>query len=269
MTDKDGRPIIIIKKKVVAHAGHHGGAWKVAYADFATAMMSLFIVLWLMNSNAKVKQAVAGYFRDPAGVGKLAGTNKEGRDKTIVAPPEIKMDMEKLKADLEKALRSLPNFPMMKNNIAITITEEGVRMELMETAKGLFFENASPTPTKEGQTVIRTMSGVVNELPNRVMIEGHTDSVPFAGDAEYSNWELSCARANSARIIMEASGLKIGRLFQIRGFGDQQLRLPDRPNDPSNRRISIVVMNLEKRPGASLRVDAKSRVTPDPKSTSR
>src|SRR5580704_13612255 len=98
MTDSKLRPIII-KKKIVKHGGHHGGAWKVAYADFATAMMSLFIVLWLMNSNAKVKEAVAGYFKDPAGSGKLAGTNKEGRDKTAPAPViASKQDMEKLKA---------------------------------------------------------------------------------------------------------------------------------------------------------------------------
>src|SRR5271170_8091434 len=102
MTDKNGRPIIIIKKKVIGHGGHHGGAWKVAYADFVTAMMSLFIVLWLMNSNVKVKEAVAGYFRDPAGVGKLSGTSMQGREKTIVALPEpapvVKQEMEKLKA---------------------------------------------------------------------------------------------------------------------------------------------------------------------------
>src|SRR3954468_11410111 len=100
------RPIVIVRKRV-AHAAHHGGAWKVAYADFVTAMMSLFIVLWLMNSNAKVKEAVAGYFHDPAGVGKLSGTNKEGRDKTIVVLPEpapvAKKEMEKLKEEITKA----------------------------------------------------------------------------------------------------------------------------------------------------------------------
>ena len=108
MPDSKLRPIII-KKKIVKHGGHHGGAWKVAYADFATAMMSLFIVLWLMNSNAKVKDAVSGYFKDPAGVGSKSGTDKEGRDKTVLPPgsPE-KQDMEKLKANLEKAIKNLP-----------------------------------------------------------------------------------------------------------------------------------------------------------------
>jgi chemotaxis protein MotB len=300
MTDKNGRPIIIIKKKVIAHGGHHGGAWKVAYADFVTAMMSLFIVLWLMNSNAKVKEAVAGYFKDPSGVGKLSGTNKEGRDKTIVVQipgpagknvpvpvaakqppppdvtkpvpvpvekevpaPEFKKDMEKLKEQLEKALKNLPAFPKMKDHIAITVSSEGVRMELMETAKGLFFENGSPTPTKEGQTVLRTVSSLVNKMPNRVMIEGHTDSVPFVGTTGYSNWELSSDRANAARIIMENTGLRKGQLFQIRGFADQQLRLPNKPDDPSNRRISIIVLNLPTLP------EPKQAVKPNTKSVSR
>jgi chemotaxis protein MotB len=300
MTDKNGRPIIIIKKKVVGHGGHHGGAWKVAYADFVTAMMSLFIVLWLMNSNAKVKEAVAGYFKDPAGVGKMSGTNKEGRDKTIVvslptpvgkelpklvadkaAPPqdaikpvlvpvdkevpapEFKKDMDKLKEAMEKALKNLPAFPKVKDHIAITVGSEGVRMELMETAKGLFFENGSPTPTKEGQTVLRTVSSLINKMPNRVMIEGHTDSVPYVGTTGYSNWELSSDRANAARIIMDNAGLRKGQLFQIRGFADQQLRLPNKPDDPSNRRISIIVLNLPATP------EAKKPVAPNPKSASK
>src|ERR1700690_4431187 len=128
MKDKNGRPIIIIKKKVIAHGGHHGGAWKVAYADFVTAMMSLFIVLWLMNSNAKVKEAVAGYFKDPAGMGKMSGTNMEGRDKTIVVqqpPAMVKKNMENLKAEIEKALRSLPDYQKVKDHVIISITDDG------------------------------------------------------------------------------------------------------------------------------------------------
>jgi len=123
-------------------------------------------------------------------------------------------------------------------------------MELMETAKGLFFENGSPMPTKEGREVLHVVSGVVSKMPNRLMIEGHTDSVPFVGGTGYSNWELSSDRANASRIIMQDAGVRPGQLFQIRGFADQQLRLPDKPKDPSNRRISIVVLNLPKPPAA-------------------
>lgn len=264
MTNKNGRPIIIIKKKVAGHGGHHGGAWKVAYADFVTAMMSLFIVLWLMNSNAKVKEAVAGYFKDPAGTGKLSGTNKEGRDKTVPIqqpPPVVKTEMDKLKEDMEKALRNLPTFPKVKDHIAITVTNEGVRMELMETAKGLFFANGSATPTEELRTVLRAVTELVDKMPNRLMIEGHTDSVPYVGTSGYSNWELSSDRANAARIFMQASGVRPGQLFQIRGFADQQLHLLNKPNDPSNRRISIIVLNSPKKPDAPSPVDSKKPAT--------
>jgi chemotaxis protein MotB len=267
-------PRIIVKKKIVHRGGHHGGAWKVAYADFVTAMMSLFIVLWLMNTNAKVKQAVAGYFRDPAGVGKLSGSDREGHDKSladpVIPPPEAaKQDMEKLKTDLDKALRNLPNFETMKGHIAVTVTDEGIRMDLMETAKGLFFANGSPVPTKEGEAVLRAVSGLVSKLPNRLMIEGHTDSVPFASGAGYSNWELSSARANSARILMEGDGVRGGQILQIRGFADQQLRLPAKPEDPSNRRITIIVLNVPKKADLSPAGATKKADTPEPKSTSQ
>lgn len=240
------RPIII-KKKVVKGHGHHGGSWKIAYADFATAMMSLFIVLWMMNSNAKVKEAVAGYFKDPAGKGDKSGTADAGRDKTALPPgnPQEppKQEMEKVKNDLEKALMSLPNFQTIKQYVLIGVSDEGVRMELIENAKGMFFANGSAAPTKEGSAVISAVSGVVAKLPNRVVIEGHTDSVPFAGNGDYSNWELSSARASAARILMAHGGLRPGQLFEIRGFADQQLRLPKKPEDPSNRRISIIILN--------------------------
>lgn len=266
------RPIIV-KKRIIGSHAKHGGSWKIAYADFATAMMSLFIVLWMMNSNAKVKDAVAGYFKDPAGKGRMNGTSTEGRDKTALPPgiPQVtsketppgapegvpnpltpglpegdkqKQDMQKLKSDLENAIRSLPDFENLKNHILISLTDEGVRMELMETSKGLFFANGSSAPTREGKAVITAVSGMIGKLPNRVVIEGHTDSVPFVGDGEYSNWELSSERANASRILMLHGGLRPNQLFEIRGFADQQLRLPDKADDPSNRRISIIVLNL-------------------------
>lgn len=244
------RPIIIRKKVVKGH-GKHGGSWKIAYADFATAMMSLFIVLWMMNSNAKVKEAVAGYFKDPSGKGDKSGTSTEGRDKTALPPgnPQEppKQEMEKVKTDLEKALMSLPNFETIKQYVLITVSDEGVRMELIENAKGMFFANGSAAPTKEGSAVIIAVSGVISKLPNRVVIEGHTDSVPFVGSGDYGNWELSAARASSARILMVHGGLRSNQLFEIRGFADQELRLPKKPDDPSNRRISIIILNMNKK----------------------
>ncbi len=235
--DQKPRPIII-KKKIVKGGGHHGGAWKIAYADFVTAMMSLFIVLWLMNSNAKVKEAVAGYFRDPAGTGKLAGTDKEGKGKATEAPDD---NMAKLKEQLEKSIRTLPGFQNIKDQIAINVTSEGLRIELMETDRGLFFRSGSPSPTQEGIDLLQRLAEQLGTLPNRIVIEGHTDSIPYAGNGTYSNWDLSSERANEARRLMQAGGLHDNQVIAVRGFADQQLRNQANPQDPSNRRITLIV----------------------------
>src|SRR5271170_1794641 len=130
-------PIIVIKKKG-GHGGHHGGAWKVAYADFVTAMMALFIVLWLMNSSKQVQEAVGGYFKDPSGNSKLVGTDSRGSGDNFTLTKE---DMAKLKEQLQKTVRRLNDFDKLKNQIEMTVTAEGLRIELMETASGTFFES--------------------------------------------------------------------------------------------------------------------------------
>jgi chemotaxis protein MotB len=237
----DTKTTIVIKKKVAGHGGHHGGAWKVAYADFVTAMMSLFIVLWLMNSSASVKQAVAGYFQDPAGVGNLTGTNKEGKGQAGKVVVVTKDDMPKLMEQIERALQSLPDFKKLKNQISMTITSEGLRIELLETEKGMFFESGSAVPTPVCVELLRALAVQLGEMPNHVLIEGHTDARPFVGRRNYSNWELSTDRANQARALMESSGLRPAQVAQVRGFADQSLRDPAHPNDAANRRISVVV----------------------------
>jgi chemotaxis protein MotB len=131
------RPIIVIKKKS-GHGGHHGGAWKVAYADFVTAMMALFIVLWLLNTSKPVREAIAGYFRDPAGTEGKLGTSAEGPGAQVVV---AKDDMSKLKAEIEKAISQMPNFDKLKNQIEIKVTPEGLRIELLESATGTFFDS--------------------------------------------------------------------------------------------------------------------------------
>jgi chemotaxis protein MotB len=240
VAEQKARPVIIVRK-MKGHAAHHGGAWKVAYADFVTAMMALFIVLWLMNSNAQVKEAVAGYFRDPAGIGKMAGTDKAGTDKTV----EVSKDnMETLKHELEKAIKTLPRFQAMRDQISITVTSEGLRIELMETQAGMFFESGNAKATDVGVGLLRLLADELGKLPNRVLIEGHTDAIPYASNGAYSNWELSTDRANQARQLMLATGLRTGQVFQVRGFADQQLRNAKDPDDPANRRISVIVQYL-------------------------
>jgi chemotaxis protein MotB len=241
------RPIIIVKKNA-NHGGQHGGAWKVAYADFVTAMMALFIVLWLLNSSKKIQDAVGGYFRDPMGSAKNAGSNMVGAGMSL---PISKDDMPRLKEELERRIRHMSNFEKLKNQIEITMTPEGLRIELIETENGTFFNLGSSGPTENGKQLLSLLANELGKLPNHVSIEGHTDAKPYAGKSGYSNWELSVDRANAARRLMQQSGLGENQVSQIRGFADQMLRQLDAPLDASNRRISVIVQNMEAPPEAA------------------
>jgi len=242
-------PIIVIKKKA-AHGGHHGGAWKVAYADFVTAMMALFIVLWLLNTSEKVRKAVGGYFKDPTGMGKQSGTAVSGKGESFNTVTVNKDNMSQLKERLEQAMKSMPKFAQMKDNVELSVTNEGLRVELLETEKGMFFELGSAHPTDRGQELLDRLAEELSTVPNKLLIEGHTDAKPYAGDGAYSNWELSADRANSARRLMQTKGLRPTQVAQVRGFADQHLRMPDDPTNASNRRISVIVQYLTASPGA-------------------
>ena len=237
----DEQPIIIKKKG--GHGGHHGGAWKVAYADFVTAMMALFIVLWLMNSSKPVQEAVGGYFRDPHGVAQKKGTALGGAGET--APVVKKEDMAKLKQDLLKAMEQLADFNKLKKQIEMTVTPEGLKIELMEDPNGTFFENGKAQPTAIMQNLLKVLSVEVGKLPNPVSIEGHTDSKPFSDSQTYGNWELSTDRANAARRLMENSGLRPKQVVQVRGYADQNLRKPLQPEDASNRRVTLIIQYVK------------------------
>lgn len=236
-------PEIIIINKKSGHEGHHGGAWKVAYADFVTGMMALFIVLWLMSASKPIQTAVGGYFKDPHGKTQMTGIGKGPAPGTAPAPP-VKQDMQKLKEEIIKAIQTIDPKNKLKNQIEITITPEGLRIDLMESAKGTFFElgNASPTPALK--ELLQVLSPELGRLPNKLSIEGHTDATPYSGDKAYDNWDLSCGRANEARRIMQGEGLGGQQISQVRGFADQRLRLPLHPEDPSNRRISLIILYL-------------------------
>jgi chemotaxis protein MotB len=256
------RPIIIIKKKV-GHGGHHGGAWKVAYADFVTAMMALFIVLWLLNTNKPVREAVAGYFKDPAGTANKIGSSKAG---VAEALPITKDDMPKLKEQLENAISKVPNFEKIKDQIEMSITPEGLRIELLETETGTFFEVGNSAPSDNGKELLLLLAQELGKIPNHLSIEGHTDSKPYAGKREYGNWELSTDRANAARRLMQHDGLRGDQVSQVRGYADQMLRTPDHPLDASNRRISVIVQNLDHQPEAPAKTDGKPEPATPPQS---
>lgn len=240
------KPIIIIKKKG-GHGGHHGGAWKVAYADFVTAMMALFIVLWLLNSSQKVQKAVGGYFRDPSGNAEKAGSDMNGVGENFVV---TKDNMDEIKDQLEKTIREVPDFEKLKNNIDMTVTNEGLRIELTESATGTFFDSGSTKISGDGIELLGALGSELGKLPNTIAMEGHTDSKPYSAGSTYTNWELSSDRANAARRLMLLHGIRADQVTQVRGFADQRLRKKENPLDPSNRRISLIVQYLPKKPGA-------------------
>jgi chemotaxis protein MotB len=245
MAESDGssapRPIVVIRKRKAGHGGHHGGAWKVAYADFVTAMMALFIVLWLLGADKEVQQSVSAYFNNPSGPGKMMGTAAAGLGNALEVPKE---DMKKLAEKIQQALMTVPNFRTLKDHVEITITSDGLRIELLETEAGIFFASGKPAPTPTGGELLERLADELGKLPNNVLIEGHTDAKPFTSDDSYSNWELSTDRANSARKLMQASGLRPEQVAQVRGYADRQLRHPEDPAAPSNRRISVIVQYL-------------------------
>lgn len=236
------RPIIIVKKKG-GHAGHHGGAWKVAYADFVTAMMALFIVLWLLNSSKQIQEAVGGYFKDPTGTSKKVGSNMQGAGENFVLTRD---NMPKLKDQLQKAIMQVTDFEKLKNHIEMTVTTEGLRIELSESESGTFFDTGSTQLKPDGAELLSTLAQELGKLPNKLSIEGHTDSRPYAPSATYGNWELSADRANVARHVMQANGIRADQVTQVRGFADQRLRKPEQPLDPANRRISVIVQYVLK-----------------------
>jgi len=235
------RPIVIVKKKA-GHGGHQGGAWKVAYADFVTAMMALFIVLWMMNSSKQIQEAVGGYFKDPTGASRKVGSGLEGSGDNFAL---TKDNMQQLKEELQKAIRKIDNFDKLSKQVDITVTSDGLRVELLESEVGTFFETGSIEPNDSGRSMLKMLAAELGKLPNKVSIEGHTDSRPYAGKGGYSNWELSVDRANAARRLMQESGLGPSQVTQVRGYADQRLRKPEAPEDPSNRRISLIVQYLQ------------------------
>ena len=243
---------------------HRGGAWKVAYADFVTALMALFIVLWMMNCSVKVKAAVQGYFRDPLGYKQRVGTGVANRGEGLSVDHRTVLDIQKR---IEAALRQMPEFHQIQKNILFTVTGEGLRIDLLETEGGMFFNSGNPTPTAAGEHLLNVLAGELVKMPNKVVIEGHTDARPFRAatpTSGYSNWELAADRANAARRLLFASGLRLDQVAEMRGFADQRLLNAADPNDPRNRRISVVVKYDEDHADEATAATSSVRPKPGP-----
>ncbi len=252
--DDHQTPIRVVVKKKKGHEGRHGGAWKVAYADFVTAMMALFIVLWIIGQNTSVKQAISAYFKDPGvfdsgrGGNIFRGSHGFAPDPTIIVSAEI----DKLKAEakkLQQAIKSNADLEKFKDKIEIAVTKEGLRIELLENSAGVFFDVGSSRPKPDTVKLLKLVGKKIGELDNKVMVEGYTDARPYV-NPDYTNWELSADRANTARRILEQNGVQKGQVSQVRGFADRNLKHPDKPLDFANRRVSILVATGIKEPGS-------------------
>lgn len=252
--EHDKQEVVIIKKiKKGGHEGGHGGAWKVAYADFVTAMMALFIVLWIVGQSDKVKNSVAQYFKDP-GAFHTTSRDKSGilPDSQTVNPLKSGMEQENAKVDeilklktegaeLTKAIKNTPSLEKFRDKVEITVTKEGLRIDLVEDSEGLFFDIGSASLKPEAISLLKVIAGRIGRMPNHLVIEGHTDSRPYSRQGGYSNWELSSDRANAARRVLEQSGLTEGQCVAVNGYADRRLKTPEKPLDFSNRRTSILV----------------------------
>jgi chemotaxis protein MotB len=218
----------------------------VAYADFVTAMMALFIVLWLMSQSDAVKKAVAGYFNDPKGTSTLLGTTLSGTGNgSTPAPDQNQKQLEELKEKLEQEIQARKELEKLKKQIEMTITPEGLRIELLEDKNGTFYQSGSAKLSPSGQELLALLATELKTLPNQLQIEGHTDAAQYSNDDNYSNWELSADRANAARRLLQQDGVRADQVTQVRGYADQLLRVKSNPYDPSNRRISILVKNSD------------------------
>src|SRR5688572_13711694 len=250
----NNRPIIIVKKKG-GHAAHHGGAWKVAFADFITALMALFLVLWLVGQSQKVKEAVAGHFRNPPGIldGSRSGLlpGNEGVNEEIQPKEDSPVSFEDEMAKLERSAERLQQifgetdaFQSIRNQIQIRMTPEGLEIQLTEKAKKVLFEVGSAHPVQDTKEVLIQIAKEIGQISNRAVIAGYTDRRPYSDKSHYSNWELSSDRANGARRVLVENGMKPEQIARVVGYGDTQLLNEKDPYADANRRITILVLPL-------------------------
>lgn len=237
-------------KKAKGHGGHHGGAWKVAYADFVTAMMALFLVLWLVSqADVKLKQAIAAYFRSP-GVfdtmqgGILSQAKKLSKEQGSLTSKDDEQALFGVAEALQKQFATRPEFSQYKDQVHINVTDEGLRIQLVDRADQVSFQSGSAELTPAAAAILTEIALGICKLPNKIKIGGHTDSRVFPSNNGYTNWELSADRANAARRVLEAGCVKPDQVMRIVGFADTEHLVPQDPYSPANRRISIVVMRL-------------------------
>ncbi|WP_136064766.1 flagellar motor protein MotB [Modicisalibacter radicis] len=264
----DHRPIVVKRKKVKA-AGHHGGSWKIAYADFMTALMALFLVLWILSTASESElSSIAEYFRTPLPVAMAGGdkstastsaipgggpdpTHSDGERQRIdqriqTRPSDEQRRLLGLERRIESVIQSKPKLRDLRSQLRMELTPEGLRIQIVDTEKRPMFKLGSDQVEDYMHDILQAIAPVLNELPNRISLSGHTDSLPyFGGEQGYSNWELSADRANASRRELVEGGLDPDKLLRVAGMGSRVPLNAEDTTDPINRRISIVVLDRQ------------------------
>ncbi|MBH9575864.1 flagellar motor protein MotB [Inhella proteolytica] len=273
------QPIIVKKVKKGGH-GAHGGAWKIAYADFVTAMMAFFLLMWLLGSTTEGdRKGIADYFSSPLKIAMLGGsgagdassvvkgggkdlTRQDGqvKDGDIEAAKRLynlkalkeeqrraeRSRLQELKQKVEEKIKLSPALSALGGQIKLDMTKEGLRIQIVDEGNRPMFDSGSAVVKPYMRELLQELGAVLAEVPNRLTVEGHTDAKPFsAGERGYSNWELSADRANASRREMVAGGLPEARMLRVQGLASSKLLDTQAPESPANRRISIIVMNRD------------------------
>jgi chemotaxis protein MotB len=252
------KAVIIKKVKKGGHGGHHGGAWKIAYADFVTAMMAFFLLMWLLNNvSEEKKEQLSIYFKEfsiidgpppSLNIGPGGQSSADPQLKPLIIEgttgmfAEGKSQEELLKEAMAKMIEE--RLKEYKEELIVDTFDNGVRIQMLYGEGNPFFDSASAQLTGDARNVLRVIADTVRDLPNQIAVEGHTDAVPLGGPrSRYTNWELSTDRASSARVILEEFGLDPKRMVRVAGYAATQPLVRENPEDPRNRRVSILLFN--------------------------
>ena len=266
--------IIIKKIKKVKGGGAHGGSWKVAYADFVTAMMAFFLLLWLLSMVSEEKKAALSEYFNKYSIFQESGTSAINTQNSKITDPNFlnqpkqdsskahgltfqgkktgdlsrktKQNIDAKDEELVKKIRASIDAKMagVRDQILVDVVEGGVRIQIIDTEGSIMFHLGSAQPTPKAKAILKLLSSNFQEMPGRIVVEGHTDSAPFKR-GQTTNWELSTSRASSARMELEANEIDPSRIARVVGYADTELLVPLDPLDQRNRRISIIILNAK------------------------
>ena len=257
MAAENAKPVVIVRKKKASHGAHHGGAWKVAYADFVTAMMALFIVLWLLTqADLQLRQNVAQYFRSQGVLSGGSFISNDGNEYKSREPRVVSKDIlivqgkgeqellegekKQIEETIAKAASESPDLAALRDQVLVQVTDAGLSIQVVDKGRNLLFDLSSAALKLPLVELLKRLASDLGRLPQHVAVGGHTDSRPFSPEAGISNWELASARANNARKVLETHGLWPGQIHRVIGYADSEPLVPENPFAAENRRLSIL-----------------------------